>query len=173
MQLKTAGLGLIIAITSFSTLAEEMIQKNYGISFDNTNGVLIRKFITPSSMLSAGIALSNTDYLDQNSFPSSYTTTGIIGARHYFTHDKLSTFINLKLARSYSRINVQGQEESKSINTTALLTYGFEYFMSTNVSIEAAAGVSRIWVGNPNSVDSHFAINTIFPATSLALTYYW
>ncbi len=189
MKLIAACLIFIICFTSQATFADEPIQKNIGVSVKNLNGLYIRKSLSEFSMIYAGIGLGkgqlNSSYDGSGTFDSTtnYTTyTGVVGARIYLNNDKLSRFINLDVGRSFSKDDSSYNSsatggssfDSKSQSTEVNITYGFEYFIYSNISIEGAAGIGMNWAEGTASNGSYSTFKTIsLPLASIALTYYW
>jgi len=173
MQFKAASLGFIIFVFSLTAIADESNQKNYGVSFDSFNGLYIRKVLNESAMIYAGIDLNNTQTSDSfgNSSGNSYSAS--IGARHYITSNQLSKFINLELLRGYSRFSYTGSDDSQATGTSANVSYGIEYFISPNVSIEGKAGISMHWSESSSASGTNLHRSTSFPTTNIAITYYW
>lgn len=190
MKFIVACLSLIIIVTSPSAFADETIQRNFGVSVKNINGLTVRKSLSETSMLYAGISLGKGQQSStfNDSFVSSDSTTnftvysGFAGFRKYLNNDRLSKFINLEVGRSFSKsdntynssISVGSSDDAKSQSTAANITYGFEYFISSNISIEGAAGIGMSWGEGTTSYGSYAAYKAIsLPLASIALTYYW
>ena len=141
-------------------------------------------------MLYAGMSLSKGQQSStfNDSFGSSDSTnnytiySGFVGFRKYLNNDRLSKFINLEIGRSFSKddnsynssIAGSSSGDSKSQSTVANITYGFEYFITSNISIEGDAGIGMIWGEGTTSYGSYTTFKAIsLPLASIALTYYW
>lgn len=172
MQFKAASLGFIIFVFSLTAMADESNQKNYGVSFDSFNGLYIRKVLNESAMIYAGINLHNTQTSDSFGNFSGNAYSASIGARHYITSNQLSKFINLELLRDYFRFNYTGSDDLQVIGTSAYVSYGIEYFISPDVSIEGKAGIS-MYLSESSSASRTNSRSTSFPTTNIAITYYW
>ena len=190
MKFIVACLSLIIIVASPSAFADETIQRKFGVSIKNLNGLTVRKSLSETSMLYAGISLGKGQLSStfNDSFGSSDSTTnytiysGFTGFRKYLNNDRLAKFINLEVGRSFSKddnaynSSVGGSSiaDSSSRSTAANITYGFEYFISSNISIEGAAGIGMSWGESTNSYGSYTSYKAIsLPLASIALTYYW
>jgi hypothetical protein len=190
MKLSIAGLSLMMLCTSQAVLAEDVVQKNYGVTFKYLNSLFVRKQLSESALIYAGISLnfgqqsgSSTSPFDTSSSIDNYRSyAAIFGARKYFNNERVSKFINLEVIRGYNRSNSSfnssfsgsSNTDDQSQYTSANITCGIEYFISSNVSIEGAAGIGMNWIDSTSSsgfYDSYKSIS--FPVTNIAMTYYW
>ena len=173
MQFKTTSLslGLIISILSFSAIADEPSNPNYGLSFSSSNQLTMRKPLNESTMIYGGIGLAGYEYEGHdNSTGNNSSLT--LGARDYLSKDRLSKFINLELTRGITSYS-GNTPDYQNMYTTANITYGIEYFLASNFSIEGSAGVGINWQEYTYPTYSYTYRNNSFPAARLALTYYW
>lgn len=190
MKLIAACLSIIIFVTSQATFADDSTQKNLSISVKNLNGLYIRKSLSEFTMLYAGIGISkgqqsasNDSGFGASNSTNNYTTyTGAVGARKYLNNDKVSKFINLELGRSFAKVDnsfsssTAGSDSSdvQSQSTSANITYGIEYFISSNISVEGAAGIGMYWTDDTSSYGTNSTTKGVsFPSANIALTYYW
>jgi hypothetical protein len=187
MKLKAVCLSLIILFTSRSVLADESAQKNYSVSVKNLNGLYIRKSLSETTMIYAGIGLYKGQQYYASDFgfgavdsTTNYTTyNGAVGARKYLTNEKLSKFINLEIGRYFYKDDNSSTTggpsyDAQAKSTAANITYGIEYFISSNVSIEGAAGIGMYWSEGTTSSGTYTNTKGIsLPLASIALTYYW
>jgi len=190
MKIIAACLSFIICLTSQIVCADDFTQRNFGISFSNINRLNIRKALNDTTMLYAGFGISHSE---QNSATTSSTLnfsgtsnrtiyTGAVGARKYINYDKLSNFINLEVGRIISKYDNTTNSSSAGSSTyeyqaqmnTANITYGIEYYISSDISIESAAGIGVNWSEQLYPDNSYYSDKSVvFPLVNIALTYYW
>lgn len=175
MKLMICGAGIILVVASFSAVADEPSNANYGVSFSGTNQLLLRKVVNESVMVYGGIQVASYNLDGGNSsFLSSSATSRYysIGVRDYLSKASLSKFINFEFTRGF-QTSTDAVGTSQRVDTSAYLNYGIEYFLSPNISIEGSAGVAFYKYEITNSTYSHSFTNTAIPIAKLALTYYW
>ncbi len=190
MKLITACLSAIICLISQTASADEIMQSNVGVSFKNLNGLSLRKALSESTMIYTGIGYrisqgyrasdSGSVMVNRDSNSTAYSLT--VGARKYFNRDMLSKFMNLEVSRNITKYNSSNTSSaSGSYNTdyqtqsnSANITYGVEYYLSPNISVEGAAGVGMSWLEDTVPGNSYSnSKDILFPLVNIALTYYW
>lgn len=165
--------GSIIFSLSFPAVAENTNQNNYGLSFGSSNTLSIKKFLNQSTQILAGASLTKGQASSSNSCCSSSNSNYAIsvGVRHYQSVAKLSPFGEATISWIYNKSSSNGLTASSSA-TSLNLSYGIEYFISTNLSIEGKAGVGL--AHSSTSSSSGFSSSAIsIPSVSTAVTYYW
>jgi hypothetical protein len=170
----TVGLGFIIFVSSFSAVAEEKNQNDYGVSYGGSTGLAIRKTLSETSQIYAGIGLGYNHFDSSsccNSNGNNYSLT--LGSRHYLDVSKLSKFIDAELTASYQGTRGSIGVNSNSKGLSAYVAYGIEYFLSSNLSIEGKAGLSVDYYSYGGGSYVSKSTSTTFPRSSMAITYYW
>jgi hypothetical protein len=179
MRILKVCLGIILSAFSLSSFAEETTQKEYGVSYGGSTGLAIRKSVSEKTLVFAGIGLGYSNYDSSSSCCGSnsgnsnfYALT--LGTRRYLSIEKLSKFIDVELHGYY------GEGSDSTSGTTiyqkgvsVYASYGVEYFLSANISIEGKAGFRMNYSTNSSSGGSSSGKSIDFPAASTAITYYW
>lgn len=190
MKFIAAGLIIIIYVISKTASAEESTHSNVGVSFKNLNGLYLRKALSESTMIYTGIGYrisqgysasdSGTVTLNRDSTNTVYSF--VVGARKYFNIDTLSKFLNLEAGRNINKYVSSTTSSTTGItsteyqtqNNSANITYGIEYYISSNISIEGAAGFGMNWSEENIPANAYTNSKEIsFPLVNIALTYYW
>ena len=190
MKLMAAGLSIIICVISQTASAKETTHRDMGVSFKNFNGLYIRKALSESTMIYTGIGYrisQSYSASDSGVVTSSRDSTNTVysfavGARKYFNIDTLSKFINLEVGRNFNKYvsstnsstTGSSSTEYQTQNNSANITYGIEYYISSNISIEGAAGLGMNW--SEDNIPAYAYTNSkeiSFPLVNIALTYYW
>jgi len=190
MKLIVTCLSIIICLTSQTAFADDSARRNFGVSFKNINGLSVRKGLNETTMIYGGIAVSQNQRNSENGPGSIITSgtsnvatyTGTVGARQYISNAVLSNYINLEVGRiitKYDNTTNSSTTGSSSIDyqtqvNTAGLAYGIEYFISSNISIEGAAGIGVTWSEQLYPDNAYYSDKSVvFPLVNIALTYYW
>jgi hypothetical protein len=190
MKLIAVFLSILLLAYSQTASCDDSIQRNWGVSFKNLSGLYIRKSLSETALMYAGIGLGKGQQyyssdaglgtFESTSNDTSYT--GILGIRKYLSNEKLSKFINLEVLRgvyksdystSSSTVSTSNADAQSRVNSTNI-SYGIEYFLSSRISIEGAAGIGMYWSDGTNSSGSYSANKGVsLPIASIALSYYW
>jgi len=178
--------------SSAPAIANDENQKNYGISVDNPlnnpSRLIVRKFLNETTVIYSGIGLRfSSDEITRNDSFSTINSTSngdnyslAFGTRTWFSRDNLSTFLDLELDGSYFK--GRGSNSSSHFSTITLTpTYGLEYHLLPNVSIEGRAGIELGFIKNSSNNYSGLQQFTTksthkfaqFPILVTAITYYW
>ena len=190
MKLIAACLSVIVCLTAQTAFADENKQRNLGVSLKNINGLYIRKALSESTMIYTGIGYrvsQRYSAFDSGSVISNGNNNNTVyslavGARKYFNSDNLSKFINLEVGSSITKYVSSNNSSTTGSSSTeyqtqsnsANITYGIEYYISSNISIEGAAGFGMNWLEETVSGNSYTNSKDIsFPLVNIALTYYW
>ena len=174
MRYITAGLGFVILVSSITAFAEEKHHEDYGVSYGGSTGLAIKKTLNETLQIYAGIGFGY-DHFDSspccNSNGNAYSMT--LGSRHYLDVDKLSKFIDVELRADYQESRSSAGVNAHSKGLSAYVAYGVEYFLTSNLSIEGKAGFSVNYHSSGGASNSYKSTSTIFPRSSMAITYYW
>jgi hypothetical protein len=190
MKLCAVSFISFILLTSQAVYADDIPRRDFGVSINNINELSVRKGLTESTMIYAGLGYSQSQHDSQNDSSSIVTgsavnlTTyrGMVGVRIYGNNNNLSKYLNLEVGRiisknettTYSNTTGSTSIDYQTHSNTASLTCGMEYFISPNISIEGAAGFGVSWTEQLYPDNSYMSDKSIsFPLVNIALTYYW
>jgi hypothetical protein len=167
------SLGSIIFTLSFSAVADTSNQNNYGVSLGSPNALSVRKILNEATQIYAGASIGKAlTSSNGNCCSGSANNYGMsLGARRFLTVAKLSTFGDATITWGYNKSSSSGfTGSSRSVSLN--LSYGIEYFISTNLSVEGKAGVVLAYA-SANGVTGGSTKVINIPSVSTAVTYYW
>ncbi len=177
------GFGFVFLLVSFSAVAVDTNQKDYAVSFGvgSGSGLSIKKALGESTWIFANASLSAGKTEVQNTFNGATVTTSSTnrnysmsaGVRQYLSNEKLSRFIQLSLAETYSTFSSNGLPQTSSRSYVATAGYGLEYFIDTHISVEGIVGLNYTYNPSSSSLSNVSSRNTSFPVVGTAITYYW
>lgn len=175
--------GIVFLAVSFSANATDTNQKDYAVSFGvgSGSGLSVKKALSESTWIFANASLSAGK--SQGQYTSGGATVNVstssrnysmsVGVRQYLSIDKLSKFLQLSLAETYSKYSGYGPSLSSSRSYGATAGYGLEYFFDTRLSVEGTVGLSYSYSPGNSSTSNISNRNMSFPVVGTAITYYW
>jgi outer membrane protein assembly factor BamA len=175
-------LGFVFLVFSLSAFAADTKKNDIATSFGigSLGGLSFRTALTETTWVLVGASMGAGKTAGQDTSGGSTSSVNInyrsytlsVGARQYLSKEKLSSYLQMWLLDNYSKSISDGNKySSRQYGATA--GYGLEYFLASNLSIEALAGVNFTY--RPSSIaTSNVSDRSVsFPVVGAAINYYW
>lgn len=172
------GWGVVCFAISCTAVAEEAIQRDFGISFGSDSSLTFRKALSENTAVFAGVGLWSGKTEMQSTYNGvvindSYSSTGYsitAGVRHYFGKDKLSNFVQMSLTDTIVKYS---DGSAAPVFWQAGIGYGVEYFIDTRLSVEGMARANMSYQKYDSSTYRTVSKSIQTPTVTVALNYYW
>jgi hypothetical protein len=179
----------IVNIWPSAVVADQTLENNYAAFVNSDRDVGIRIMMIKHSAIGFSLNLGTLNIHGDSPDSGKEDSVEIIsGYRYYLFNDtvnnhNLKTFGDVSLSLFYERkdfdnhANIKGDREDAFISQLTI-SYGGEYFLAENISIEGKAGFSFSY-GEKETTDSQLIKKRThsrgldIPVANLGLNYYW